>query len=198
MQSLINKIVLCVMFLIGAFAIVVVLRNLNQIDFDFKLPVTDLISIGVTVFLAWWVADKIEKGLSEERYEKELLNKKLSELDGYLKDFKNWIDTGDSFLSTVMESRLKEYRRIASQVNKVLENRYNNISKNYQGRNSLPGRITMLKQLCTLVPLRNDSNEITLEEEEYTYDSIRVSMIDRVIDLIREEIFQVQLRINRG
>lgn len=198
MQSLINKIVLCVMFLIGAFAIVVVLRNLNQIDFDFKLPVTDLISIGVTVFLAWWVADKIEKGLSEERYEKELLNKKLSELDGYLKDFKNWIDTGDSFLSTVMESRLKEYRRIASQVNKVLENRYNNISKNYQGRNSLPGRITMLKQLCTLVPLRNDSNEITLEEEEYTYDSIRVSMIDRLIDLIREEIFQVQLRINRG
>ncbi len=197
MQHLVSRVVFCVLLLIETFAVVVFIRNIDQLDFDFSIRFVELLTLGTTVFLAWWVAKRLEKGVSEERFEKELLIKKLADLDGELKEFKNWIDKGSSFLATLMESKLKEYRSVSSQISSELTCRYDSISKDINKGNSLPYLITKLKKLCTLVPADQNDNSICLQEEEYIYNSDRLNEIDKQIILIRDKIFRLQLRINR-
>ena len=140
MQHLVSRVVFCVLLLIETFAVVVFIRNIDQLDFDFSIRFVELLTLGITVFLAWWVAKRLEKGVSEERFEKELLINKLADLDGELKEFKNWIDKGSSFLATLMESKLKEYRSVSSQISSELTCRYDSISKDINKGNSLPLR----------------------------------------------------------
>ncbi len=197
MQHLGSKMVFGLLLLLGTFAFVVFVKNVDQLDFDFTVPIIELLTLATTIFLAWWVAKRLEKGVSEERFEKELIIDKLRELDKGLKDFKGWIDDGGTYLATLMESKLKEYRSISSQIVSVLSTSYENISRDYNKEKSLPGQVTRLKRLCTFVPANPQDDSICLQEEEYIYNSDRLNLIDKQIILIRNEIFQLQLRINR-
>ena len=197
MQRLVSRGVLCVLFLLGAYAFVVIIRHWSLIDFDFKIPVMDVLTLGATIFLAWWVAGKLERGHTEDRFEKQLIKERLDDLSKDLKEFKKWIDGGGTFLAPLMESKLTEYRSIAASISSALSEGYQRISTDFQGKKSLPGRLTVLKQLCTFVPT-TPQDEISLIEEEYTYNSDRMTAIDKLILQIREDIFQIQLRINRA
>lgn len=197
MQHLVSKTILSVLIMLGSFALIVIVRYRSEIDFDFRIPAIEVISLGVTFFLAWWIADKIEKGRTEERFEKQLIIDKLKELDCCLKDFKQWIDVGGSFLSSLLVGKLTEYRGIASNISEALDENYKSISDDYKSKKSLPRRLTELKKLCTFIPLRPQDDEIVLNEDEYSYNSDRVDKIDKMIVLIRQEIFHLQLRINK-
>lgn len=183
--------------MLGSFSLIVIIKYWSEIDFNFKIPVIDVISLGITIFLAWWVADKIEKGRTEERFEKQLIIDKLNELDSCLKEFKDWIDRNNYFLESLIVGKLTEYRSIASNISDALKENYETISEDYKGNKSLPERLTVLKQLCTLIPRHQQDIEIVLSEGEYYYNSDRVDKIDKLINLIRQEIFQLQLRINK-
>ena len=197
MQHLVSKFILSVLIMLGSFALIVIIRYWSEIDFEFKIPAIEVISLGITIFLAWWVANKIEKGRTEERFEKQLIIDKLKDLDCCLKDFKQWIDVGGSFLSSLVVGKLTEYRGMASSISAALAENYKTISKDYNGRKSLPGRLTVLKKMCTFIPCYPQDDEIVLVEDEYSYNSDRVDKIDKMIDMIRQEIFQLQLRVNK-
>jgi len=196
MRQIINCIVLCVLFFLASFAFVVIVRNWGQLDFDFKVPVVDVLTLGLTVFLAWWVAGKLEKDQSEERFEKELLIKKYDELDNQLVDFKKWVDGNGTFLASLMDSTLTELRRLAFRIEKELCDRYKESSKMII-IGSLQEKLTALKRLCTLIPENNNTDEILLMDDEYCYGAERLQQIDDEIFKIREIILRHELLLNK-
>lgn len=197
MRQAINCIALCVLFFLAGFAIIVIIRNWNQLDFDFKVPVVDVLTLGITVFLAWWVAGKLERDQSEERFEKELLIKKYEELDNQLVEFKKWIDGDGTFLATLMDGTLTELRKLAYRIETELRNRYKKESSKVLKNGSLPVELTILKRLCTFIPETNNSDEIILVDEEYCYEADRLQQIDAVILRIRDIILRQELLLNR-
>ncbi len=197
MRQAIKCIVLCVLFFLAGFAIIVIIKNWNQLDFDFKVPVVDVLTLGLTVFLAWWVAGKLERDQSEERFEKELLIKKYEELDNQLTEFKKWIDGDGTFLATLMDGTLTELRKLAYRIETELRNRYKKESSKVLRNGSLPVELTTLKRLCTLIPETNNSDDIILVDEEYCYGADRLQQIDAVILRIRDTILRQELLLNR-
>lgn len=197
MRQIINCIVLCVLFFLAGFAIVVIVRNWGQLDFDFKVPVVDVMTLGLTVFLAWWVAGKLEKDQSEERFEKELLIKKYDELDKQLVDFKKWVDGNGTFLASLMDGTLTDLRKLAFRIENELCDRYKKESSRVIKIGSLQEKLTSLKRLCTFLPENNNTDEILLMDDEYCYGAERLQQIDDEILKIRDAIFRHELLLNR-
>ena len=197
MRQVINCIVLCILFFLASFALVVIVRNWGQLDFDFKVPVVDVLTLGLTVFLAWWVAGKLEKDQSEERFEKELLIKKYDELDNQLVDFKKWVDGNGTFLASLMDGTLTELRKLAFRIETELCDRYKKEGSKVLLIGSLPKKLTALKRLCTLIHENNNTDEILLMDDEYCYGAERLQQIDDEIFKIRDIILRHELLLNR-
>lgn len=197
MRKIVNTIVLSSLFFLVSFAIVVIIRYRKLIDFDFNLPVIDVMTLSFTVFLAWWVADKLEKDHSEERFEKELLIKKIEELDSQLIEFKKWVDSDGTFLATIMDRALTDLRKMAYRIERELSSRYKKEKSKFDDIGSLQAELTELKRYCTFITDEGNPEHILLIDGEYCYGAERHDQIDEKIFLIRDMILRHELLINR-
>ncbi len=197
MRQTINNIVLCLLFFLAGFAAIVIVRNWGQLDFDFKVPVVDVLTLGLTVFLAWWVAGKLERDQSEERFEKELLIKKYDELDSQIVDFKKWVDGNGTFLASIMDGTLTELRKLSTRIENELRDRYKNGCNKVIEIGSLPKELTDLKKLCTFIPENNNTDDILMMDNEYCYGADRLQQIDDKIFIIRDIILRHELLLNK-
>lgn len=197
MRKYINIIVLSILFFLVGFAIVVLIRYWKQIDFDFKLPVIDVMTLSLTAFLAWWVAGKLEKDHSEERFEKELLIKKIEELDTQLIEFKKWVDTNGTFLARIMDGALTDLRKMAFRIEQELSSCYKKEEPKFENIGSLQQALTVLKQFCTLTTVEDNQDNIILVDGEYCYSVERLYQIDEQIYIIRDMILRHELLINK-
>lgn len=91
-------------FLFLGLALGLFVKYFRQLTFDFEVSVFDMFALGVTVALAWWVAEKLEKDSAKERCEKDIIIEKLKSMDALVEKLNNKIDDEDLVILTSVTS----------------------------------------------------------------------------------------------
>ena len=170
------------------------------ITFDFEIALFDVLTLIVTVFLAWWVAKKLEKDSAVERCEKDILIEKLKLMESIIESVKQ----------KVTETEIVPLSDVNAQIGNfdVLSNRVlSNIEKQYKAilNNSVDyrGDFELFDNMCSNDHFESFSQDSMVIDEHdgvstCMYSHERRDAIEAKASEISDKIFNLQLLLNRA
>jgi len=188
-----------ILFLFGCF-VGSVIRYWHQLTFDFQIRVFDVFALIVTVFLAWWVTEKLEKDSAVERCEKDILIEKLKVMEGIIESIEQKSTQTELVQLSDVNALIGKFDILSNRVAMSIENRYPSIiNKDVDYREEFE----FLDNMCT-----NDQTEgfepgsIVMDEHDgistCIYSQERRDTIDETASGILDKIFNLQLLLNRA
>lgn len=170
------------------------------ITFDFEIALFDVLTLIVTVFLAWWVAKKLEKDSAVERCEKDILIEKLKLMEGIIESVKQKVTATEIVQLSDVIAQIGNFDVLSNRVLGIIEKQYNSIMNEEV---DYRGDFELLDNMCT-----NDNfdgfsvNSIVMDEHNGVstcmYSQERRDAIETKASEILDKIFNLQLLLNRA
>ena len=189
-----------VIYNIGAFfaigvVIGLVIKYWRMLTFNFEVSAFDSFSLVVTVMIAWWVAQKLERDTSQERCEKDIIIEKLKMLDELIERLNHKIVDEDNVLLSSVTSIINSIDAHTNRIREQIKNHYPSVL------NSDVDFIDELNQLddfCT-----NDEGDgiesIIVEGNTVNrYTSDRKNIISSYANSLSDKIFNLEILVNRA
>ena len=178
----------------------VVVKYWSFLTFNFEVNVFDVLTLIITVFLAWWVTTKLEKDSTAERFEKDILIEKLKVMEGVMENIKQKATETEIVPLSDVIALINKFDVLSHRVLDSIENRYKSLVKvEVDYRKDLDE----LDDLCS-----NDKSEtfpdnsIVMEEKDgistCIYSKDRVDAIDQKSSDIINKLFNLQLLLNKA
>lgn len=187
-------------FLFAGIILGVIIKYWSSLSFDFKISVFDVFTLIVTAFLAWWVAEKLEKGSTMERCEKDILIEKIKTMDYFIDSIQTKIVSGEAVPLSDVNELIHKFDILSTRVSGVIEQRYNSLFEDE--RNDYRNDLENLDDLCTNDNLDEMPDSIRIEERDgvstCTYTIPRKEAIDDITSNISDKLFALQILLNRA
>lgn len=172
-------------------------KYFKMLTFNFEVNVFDMFALLVTVVLAWWVAEKLEKDTVEERCEKEIIIEKLKSMDGLIEKLNNKIEEDDLVVLTTVTSIINSIDAHSSRILEQIKKYYPTVlDDNSDVDYSM--ELNQLDDLCT-----NDAGEGMeslidggLSVCQYTLE--RKVEISSCSNQLSDKIFNLEILVNRA
>ena len=154
-----------------------------------------MFSLVVTIMIAWWVAQKLERDTSQERCEKDIIIEKLKMLDELIERLNHKIVDEDNVLLSSVTSIINSIDAHTNRIREQIKNHYPSVL------NSDVDFIDELNQLddfCT-----NDEGDgiesIIVEGNTVNrYTSDRKNIISSYANSLSDKIFNLEILVNRA
>lgn len=174
------------------------IKYFTHFTWDFKVSAFDAFQLIVTAFLAWWVAEKLEKDSAQERSEKDILIEKLKVMDEIVGELKRIVLSKDIVPLTDVSRLIGNFDEISHRVVETLEKNYASIFSSEENKYIVD--LNILDILCSDDNYR--PNEIVLEERDNAltcmYSPARLNDILGTASVIQDKLFKLQLLLNRA
>lgn len=172
------------------------LEDFAFIELSTEISVAEITDISVTLIVAYYVANYLEKRIQDKRSEKEIIISKIDNLDTALADFNALIiDNEGDLLYNKVVIRITRCRKGAFHLEEISKNRYIKLYKKFE---SLKNDINKLYNLCTYIPPSEDNynNGISISQNIVKYRKDKIDEFDILLENIRNDIFNLKLEIN--
>lgn len=172
-----------------------VIKYWRMLTFNFEVSAFDSLSLVVTVMIAWWVAQKLERDTSQERCEKDIIIEKLKMLDGLIESLNHKIVDEENVLLSSVTSIINSIDAHTNRIREQIKNHYPSVL------NSDVDFIDELNQLddfCTndegdgIESIIVDGNTVN------RYTSDRKNIISSYANSLSDKIFNLEILVNRA
>lgn len=189
-----------VIYNIGAFfaigvVIGLVIKYWRMLTFNFEVSVFDSFSLVITVMIAWWVAQKLERDTTQERCEKDIIIEKLKMLDGLIESLNHKIVDEDNVLLSSVTSIINS---IDAHTNRIMEQIRNHYPSVLNPNVDLIDGLNQLDDLCT----NDEGDGIVFEIMDVNsvcrYSSERKDCIVSCTNSLSDRIFNLEILVNRA
>ena len=174
------------------------IKYFTHFTWDFKVSAFDAFQLIVTAFLAWWVAEKLEKDSTIERCEKDILIEKIKAMDGIVAALRKIVLSSDIVPLTDVNRLIGSFDEVSNRVLETLEHNYSTILSDAE--NDYRDDIEALDNLCTNDG--QDPDSIAVEERDdksiCIYEAERLNSILSSASGIQDKLFRLQLLLNRA
>lgn len=174
------------------------IKYFNRFVWNFEVSAFDAFQLIVTAFLAWWVAEKLEKDSAQERSEKDIVIEKMKVMDEIVGELKKTVLSRDIVPLTDVSRLIGNYDEVSHRVVETLENNYAFILSSEE--NNYITDLNFLDTLCSDDNYR--PQEIAIEERDNAlvcmYSPARLSDILGTASIIQDKLFKLQLLLNRA
>lgn len=184
-------------FLIVGGVIGLIVKHWKYVTFNFEISAFDSFALLVTVALAWWVAEKLEKDSDKERNEKDILIDKLKYLDEQIGKLDEITVYAEIVPLSKVITIIGNLYTVTNHIEEVVKERYPDVFNNNPDASYVP-ELDRLDFVCT-----DDADEGMVSGER-NHESICIYSEDRKTDImsysinISEKIFVLQILINRA
>lgn len=186
-----------IVLLLAGCVVGLIFKHWKFVSFNFEVSAFDCFALIVTVALAWWVAEKLEKDSDKERNEKDILIDKLKYLDEQI----GKLDEIALYTELVPLGKIitiiGNFYAVTNHIEEVINERYPSVYKNNPDASYLT-ELNSLDFVCT------DDTGGGMVSEERDDESVCIYSEDRKTDImsysasISEKIFVLQILINRA
>lgn len=184
-------------FLVIGGIVGLIIKHWKYVTFNFEISAFECIALLVTVVLAWWVAEKLEKDSDKERNEKDILIDKLKYLDEQIGKLDEIAICADIVPLSKVITIIGNLFTVTNHIEEVIKERYPEVFNNNPDASYLPD-LDSLDFVCTddadggMVSEYRDNESICIYSEDRKTDIISYSVV------ISEKIFVLQILINRA
>ena len=172
-------------------------KHVNQLTFNFEVSVFDMFALCVTVALAWWVAEKLEKDSDKERCEKDIIIEKLKSMDELIDKLNEKIESDTIIPLTMVTSVINSIDALSTRIMEQIKNHYPSVIREHPDA-VLVEELNQLDNLCT-----NDADGGMVSDIEHDV-SVCVYTPERVADIwvcansLSDKIFNLEILVNRA
>lgn len=174
------------------------IKYFNRFAWNFEVSAFDAFQLIVTAFLAWWVAEKLEKDSAQERSEKDILIEKMKIMDDTIGELKKIVLSKEIVPLTDVSRLIGNFDEISHRVVETLENNYASILSSEDNKYNTD--LNLLDALCSDDNYR--PQEIAIENRDNAlaciYSSARLNDILGTASVIQDKLFKLQLLLNRA
>lgn len=171
------------------------IKYYRMLTFNFEVSAFDLFSLVVTVLIAWWVAQKLERDTNQERCEKDIIIEKLKMLDGLIERLNNKIVDEDIMILSSVTSIINSIDAHTNRIKEQIEKHYPSVLKtNVDFQNELD----QLDDLCTNDKDGGMETIIIDENSVCQYTSERKNDIGLCANALSDKIFNLEILVNRA
>lgn len=169
--------------------------SLEIISFDTKIPIFDVISLLITIAMAFYVAQILEKDVQNSQQGKQMYLDRINQNEEILLQINEYLQT-DTILLTRVTNLLHRFRSRQTSINKALKERIKkDIFKTEQ--DALEADIRDLKRLLTDTPIDNtDTSNISIRNGVVKYSKNRLTEISTCVLNIDNQLFDLKHQIN--
>lgn len=174
------------------------LFNWGYFVLDTEISVPDALSIFISIGLAIYITNALEKQIQNRRIEKDLLLSKVGEIEqsiGKLSEVVNGNDIDYYKLISIIKNCTKSTNIIFNTLNDL---KLKTVEVELQTK--LRGNIHDLRQLSTKTSVisnsSSSSSEISIEDGLVRYSNARIIEIDSILDDMKDNYFKLKFMIN--
>jgi hypothetical protein len=162
-------------------------------EVDVFAGIASVATILVTLLVAYWVTNVLEKRNNENRSEKEIIAKQLGLLYLILEETRNKVKDGQ-IIYTLAASNIKRlYMNTAAVIVSLIKASLE-LPENHE--TLIQGELAYLRDLLTKT-IPNDP-DLVVNEGIITISANRQILIDGQLDKVRNEVYNLELAINRA
>lgn len=165
-----------------------------------EIDISNLINIAITIWLAIFITDILEKKNNDNRIEKDMMISRIEDLYHITSSIQVESNTGQIHLSEA-SSALKRINTSLSSVYKLIEKCHFVISEEI--KNKLKKCLSDLRDLLTSTPaisqdkLNSKDIPIEIKESIVYYNKERISQIEVKIETLKNLLIELQIEINK-
>ena len=184
-------------FLFAGGVIGVLVKHWPLFTFNFEVSVLDVLALIVTVFLAWWVAEKLEKDSDKERCEKDIIIEKLKAVDELVAKLSEKVSDSEIVSLTSIVAIIGNIDALSTRICNQIRTRYSAMVRDH-ARLFYEDELTELDNLCTddadgeMVSESRDNSSVCL------YSENRKADINNCATRLSDKIFNLEILINRA
>lgn len=168
---------------------------LDDIKISPEIPVFDIVTLVVTVILAIYVAQILERDVQNNQVSKAMYIAKIEQNENILSSLNDYIGQ-DTILLSKINNILHRYRTTQNTIHTALK------EKDKKGKfnddcNKIESETKELNKLLTMTPIDNsDQSNITIRDGVITYSNNRVTEISTCLLKIDNLLFDLKHKIN--
>lgn len=168
---------------------------LDNIRISPEIPVFDIVTLVVTVILAIYVAQILERDVQNNQVSKAMYIAKIEQNENILSSLNDYIGQ-DTILLSKINNILHRYRTTQNTIHTALK------EKDKKGKfnddcNKIESETKELNKLLTMTPIDNsDQSNITIRDGVITYSNNRVTEISTCLLKIDNLLFDLKHKIN--
>lgn len=171
------------------------LKIYKMLSFNYEVSIFEVFALVVTVILAWWVAEKLEKDSDKERCEKDIIIEKLKSMDGLVEKLTNEISDEDLVTLTSVTSIIGSIDAHSLRITEQIKAHYPTVLNQNVDYSA---ELNLLDDLCT-----NDEDggmECVIDGglSVCQYTSERKEEIGSCANLLSDKIFNLEILVNRA
>lgn len=160
-----------------------------------EIPVFDIVTLVVTVILAIYVAQILERDVQNNQVSKQMYIAKIEQNESTLSSLNDYLGQ-DTILLSKINNILHRYRTTQNTIHTALK------EKNKKGKfgsdcSSIESEAKELKRLLTMTPIDNsDQSNITIRDGVIIYSNNRITEITTCLYRIDNLLFELKHKIN--
>jgi hypothetical protein len=162
-------------------------------EVDVFAAVSALISIGVTLLVAYWVTTVLEKRNSDDRTEKDIIIRHFELIYSIIEQTRSKIQEGSINYTLVASSSKRIYMNVGD-ILKILGETLPAIKNTHESE--INTHLAEFKRLTTDTSPAN--TEITVEDGIVHFTPNQQILDDAELDKIRSALFKLELQVNKG
>ena len=197
-----KKVYNILVFLLAGTIIGLVFKYYKSFTFDFEISVFDVFALIVTVFLAWWVAEKLEKDTAVERCEKDILIEKIRLMEELIEKIKQKAIEAELVQLSDVNALINQFDVLSPRVAGSIEERYADLFSSNSKENDYRDDMEELDNLCTNDKIETMPNSMVMEERDgksvCIYNDERRDEIEAKASKLSDKLFNLQLLLNRA
>lgn len=170
--------------------------SIEGFSFSWKIEIFDIITLIITVVLAIYVANSLERRVQDDRIEKELHIEQINQIERLLNEIED-ITRGDNIQYNNIISRISKIRIKKNNVFKAMEEclpEYDSSLKERTG--NITQTIEFLKRLLTDTSVGSNP-DVVMKDGILTYSISRISEINNAICGLENELYRLKIILNR-
>ena len=173
------------------------IENIAFFTYSHEISLIDVISLIVTVFMAWYVSRILEKSIQDKRTEKDLILSKIDEVDQAINSL-ILLNSSESTVSYVKVVHiLTKSRKWSVRFWNIIDQKYKGLSnKEKDNYTSMLNKMREANILCTYTPPTGVDENILIVDGEITYSNARKYEIDIKLESIRDDLIDFKMKVN--
>lgn len=189
----------CILLAVGAI-MALLLQDLCYFVYDNSFNLFDLLYFVLTIAIAIFVTSKLDEALQRKRSQKDIIIRKIEEVDAAIKNLYNLFsyDSTSSLYVANNTSILSDIKNIslwAKRYEKSISDYYSHIEKDnkYSKINT-----RKLVSACTKLLQNRNSDEISCNNNHWSYSEDRYTLIQTEIEKLRNVCYQNIILLNNA
>lgn len=176
------------------------LTNWGYFTISKEISIAEAISIFLTIGVAIYITNVLERDLQDNRNEKDLLLRRTDEISNKINECLNTIssDTISFFKITHGIQRINLSIRYVFEA--IIKLEIESVESDL--RDSYVGDIKRLRDLCTNTPIAQEENsepkpDIEIKDNKVFLSESRRSQVEQELEKLKNKVFMLQVEINR-